>query len=176
MQSKQQGERIFAKWNKEGIHIIRTTKMLKKTIIILVGILCAALVANAQTAQDSLEIRQAVLDYIESQHNLKPEQFERSAHPRMVKRTFWTNKKTQKEYLGETFRDAMILLAETYNQNGDKFPENPKKEVVILDIYDKTASVKLIADEWIDYMHIVKLNGRWQIVNVLWQFNDSSKH
>ncbi|MEM6698746.1 MAG: hypothetical protein AAF599_10145, partial [Bacteroidota bacterium] len=72
--------------------------------------------------------------------------------PRMVKRTFWTNEKTQKEYLGETFRDAMILLAETYNENGDKFPENPKKEVVILDIYDKTASVKLIADEWIDYM------------------------
>ncbi len=131
---------------------------------------------NAQTLQDSLDIRQAALDYIESQHNLKPEQFERSAHPRMVKRTFWTNKKTQKEYLRETFTDAMILLAETYNQNGDKFPENPKKKVVILDIFDKTASVKLIADEWIDYMHIVKLNGKWQIVNVLWQFNDSGKH
>jgi len=149
--------------------------MLKRTIIILISIF-TLLSTNAQNTQDSLEIRQATLDYIESQHHLKPEQFERSAHPRMVKRTFWTNKKTQKEYLGETFRDAMIILAETYNQKGDKFPKNPKKEVVILDIYDKTASVKLIADEWIDYMHIVKLNGRWQIVNVLWQFKDSSKH
>ncbi|MEX0362200.1 MAG: nuclear transport factor 2 family protein [Allomuricauda sp.] len=27
-----------------------------------------------------------------------------------------------------------------------------------------------------DYMHIVKLNGKWQIVNVLWQFKDSSLH
>jgi len=70
----------------------------------------------------------------------------------------------------------MILLAETYNEAGDKFPENPQKEVIILDIFDKTASVKLIADDWIDYMHIVKLNGRWQLVNVLWQFKDSSKH
>ena len=70
----------------------------------------------------------------------------------------------------------MILLAETYNANGDKFPANPQKEVTILDIYDKTASVKLIADDWIDYMHIVKLNGKWQIVNVAWQFKDSSKH
>ena len=42
-----------------------------------------------------------------------PEQFERVAHPRMVKRTFWTHKKTGKEYLRETFTDAMILLAET---------------------------------------------------------------
>ncbi|MEO1051115.1 MAG: nuclear transport factor 2 family protein [Bacteroidota bacterium] len=131
---------------------------------------------KAQSQQDSLDIKQVALDYIESQHNVNPEQFERAAHPRMVKRTFWTNEKTGKEYLGETFTDAMILLAETYNQKGDKFPENPKKEVIILDIYDKTASVKLIADEWIDYMHIVKLNGKWQLVNVLWQFNDSGKH
>ena len=136
----------------------------------------AIITTQAQTAQDTLEIRQAALDYIESQHNLKPEQFDRSAHPRMVKRTFWVNKKTQKEYLGETFKDAMVLLAETYNQNGDKFPENPTKEVIILDVFDKTASVKLIADDWIDYMHIVKLEGKWQIVNVLWQFKDASKH
>ncbi|BFP43500.1 hypothetical protein FGF1_43450 [Flavobacteriaceae bacterium GF1] len=131
---------------------------------------------QGQSAKDSLEIKQVALDYIESQHLVKPEQFERSAHPRMVKRTFWTDKKTGKEYLRETFTDAMVLLAETYNQDGDGFPENPKKEVIILDIYDKTASVKLIADEWIDYMHIVKLNGKWQLVNVLWQFNDSESH
>ncbi|TPN86927.1 nuclear transport factor 2 family protein [Aquimarina algicola] len=132
--------------------------------------------ASAQTKQDSLDIKQVALDYIESQHNVKPEQFARAAHPRMVKRTFWTDKAAKKEYLRETFADAMILLAETYNKNGDKFPSNPKKEVVILDIFDKTASVKLIADEWIDYMHIIKLNGKWQIVNVLWQFNDSKDH
>ena len=131
---------------------------------------------QGQSAQDSLDIKQVALDYIESQHNVKPEQFERAAHPRMVKRTFWTNKETGKEYLRETFTDAMILLAETYNKDGDRFPKNPKKEVIILDIFDKTASVKLIADEWIDYMHIVKLNGKWQLVNVLWQFNDSNIH
>ncbi|MCK8522975.1 nuclear transport factor 2 family protein [Aquimarina sp. D1M17] len=138
--------------------------------------LLVVITAQGQTPKDSLEIKQVALDYIESQHSVKPEQFERAAHPRMVKRTFWTNKKTGKEYLRETFTDAMVLLAETYNTKGDKFPENPKKEVIILDIYDKTASVKLIADEWIDYMHIVKLNGKWQLVNVLWQFNDSGKH
>lgn len=146
------------------------------TTFLIFTFLLLAFFVNGKTQQDSLDIKQAALDYIESQHNLEPEQFERAAHPRMVKRTFWTNKKTQKEYLRETFTDAMVLLAETYNQNGDKFPENPKKEVIILDVYDKTASVKLIADEWIDYMHIVKLNGKWQIVNVLWQFNDSNEH
>ena len=104
------------------------------------------------------------------------EQVERAAHPRMVKRTFWTDKSSGKDYLRETFTDAMILLAETYNKEGDRFPPNPKKEVIILDIFDRTASVKLIADDWIDYMHIVKLNGQWQLVNVLWQFSDSEQH
>ncbi|NAS13892.1 nuclear transport factor 2 family protein [Poritiphilus flavus] len=146
------------------------------TILILAIVGLLGFSVQAQTQKDSLEIKQVALDYIESQHNAKPEQFERAAHPRMVKRTFWTDKKTGKEYLRETFADAMILLAETYNKDGDRFPENPKKEVIILDIFDKTASVKLVADDWIDYMHIVKLNGKWQLVNVLWQFNDSESH
>ncbi|MEM9000267.1 MAG: nuclear transport factor 2 family protein [Bacteroidota bacterium] len=149
---------------------------MEKTIILL---LCSCFWATfdvgAQTKQDSLQIKQVVLDYIESQHHVKPEQFERAVHPRMVKRTFWTDKSTQKEYLRETFTDAMILLAESYNQNGDKFPEKPKKEVILLDVTSKMASAKLIADEWIDYLHIIKLNEKWQIVNVLWQFNDTSR-
>jgi len=70
----------------------------------------------------------------------------------------------------------MIILAERYNKNGDKFPPQPKKEVKLLDVSDRTASVKLSADEWIDYMHLVKINGQWKIINVLWQFNDSARH
>ncbi|PHN07000.1 nuclear transport factor 2 family protein [Flavilitoribacter nigricans] len=149
---------------------------MKTPITLMLAVLSlTALSVKGQTQKDSLDVRQAALDYIESQHQVQPEQFARSAHPRMVKRTFWTDKKTGKEYLRETFTDAMVLLTETYNLEGDKFPKEPRKEVIILDMYDKTASVKLIADDWIDYMHIVKLNGKWQIVNVLWQFNDSEK-
>ncbi|MEM9856748.1 MAG: nuclear transport factor 2 family protein [Bacteroidota bacterium] len=153
--------------------MIRTHRL---AIIVICLFFLITFSTQGQTAQDSLQIKQVALDYIESQHDVKPEQFERAAHPRMVKRTFWTHKGTGKEYLRETFTDAMVLLAESYNTDGSQFPENPKKEVIILDVYDKVASVKLIADEWIDYMHIVKLNGKWQLINVLWQFNDSKSH
>lgn len=129
-----------------------------------------------QTRQDSLQIKQAALDYIESQHKPNPIQMEGALHPRMVKRTFWKDKATGKDYVRETSTESMILLAESYNKNGDKFPASPKKEVILLDVSERTASVKLIADEWIDYMHIVKINGSWKIINVLWQFNDSKQH
>lgn len=129
-----------------------------------------------QTKQDSLAIKQAALDYIESQHQPNPQQMERALHPRMVKRTFWKDKSTGKDYLRETTTESMVLLAESYNAKGDQFPSSPKKEVKFLDVSERTASVKLIADTWIDYMHIVKLNGAWKIVNVLWQFNDIKQH
>ncbi|TAF66435.1 MAG: hypothetical protein EAZ58_10305 [Flavobacterium sp.] len=141
---------------------------------------CVLLVTSnilvGQTKQDSLEIKQAALDYIESQHKVNPKQMERALHPRMVKRTFWKDKATNKDYVRETTTESMILLAESYNKKGDMFPASPKKEVLLLDVSERTASVKLIADEWIDYMHIVKINGTWKIINVLWQFNDSKKH
>jgi hypothetical protein len=128
-----------------------------------------------QTKQDTLEIQQAALDYIESQHKPNPKQMERALHPRMVKRTFWKDKETGKAYVRETTTESMVLLAESYNKQGDKFPSSPKKQIVLLDVSERTASVKLVADEWIDYMHIVKLNGSWKIINVLWQYHDIKK-
>jgi len=129
-----------------------------------------------QTKQDSLAIKQAALDYIESQHKPNPNQMERALHPRMVKRTFWKDKATGKDYVRETTTESMVLLAESYNRNGDKFPSSPKKEVLLLDVSERTASVKLIADEWIDYMHIVKINGSWKIIKWLWQYKDPKQH
>ncbi|MFK7050890.1 Putative lumazine-binding protein [Flavobacterium columnare] len=130
----------------------------------------------AQTKQDSLDIKRVALDYIESQHNPNPIQMGNALHPRMVKRTFWKDKSTGKDFLRETTTESMILIAESYNKNGNQFPKKPKKEVVFLDVSNRTASIKLIADEWIDYMHIVKLNGKWILVNVLWQYHNVNQH
>lgn len=136
----------------------------------------ASLSSFGQTRQDSVAIKQAALDYIESQHVPNPAQMERALHPRMVKRTFWKDKPTGKDYVRETSTESMVLLAESYNKKGDQFPANPKKEVKFLDVSDRTASIKLMANEWIDYIHLVKLNGTWKIINVLWQYSDSSRH
>lgn len=132
--------------------------------------------AAAQTAQDTVAIQKAASAYIEAQHTPNPKLMEGALHPRMVKRSVFTNKASQKQYVSEYFAENMIILAETYNQKGDKFPPHPKKEVKLLDVSPVTASVKLIADAWIDYMHLVKVNGEWKIINVLWQYNDVKEH
>ncbi|MFH7018789.1 nuclear transport factor 2 family protein [Flavobacterium sp. FlaQc-47] len=131
---------------------------------------------QAQTAQDTLDIKRVALAYIEAQHNPNSKLMESALHPRMVKRSVFRNKTAQKDFVSEYFAENMIILAETYNVKGDKFPKNPRKEIKLLDISARTASVKLLADAWIDYMHIVKINGEWKIINVLWQYNDVTQH
>ena len=91
-----------------------------------------------------MQIKEAALDYIEWQHVPNCGQMERALHPRMVKRTFWKDKSTVKDYVRETTTESMVLHAESYNKKGDKFPASPKKEVKFLDVAERTASVKLI--------------------------------
>lgn len=44
------------------------------------------------------------------------------------------------------------------------------KEIVVLDNTDKIATVKLVSNDFIDYLHLVNLNNEWTIVNVLWEY------
>jgi hypothetical protein len=41
--------------------------------------------------------------------------------------------------------------------------------VAILDIFGNAATAKSNMADWVDYMHLAKVDGRWVIVNVLWE-------
>lgn len=47
--------------------------------------------------------------------------------------------------------------------------EKQQKDVTILDVFENAARVKIVASDWIDYLHVAKFNGCWVIVNVLWE-------
>ncbi len=48
-------------------------------------------------------------------------------------------------------------------------PKDAPKNVEVLDVLNQTASAKLTASWGIDYMHLAKYDGKWKIVQVLWQ-------
>jgi len=127
-------------------------------------------------AEDIKAIKQAALNYIESQHQVKPENMSKALHKKLAKRTFWRSTQGE-DYVMETSYDTMIKVAKSYNKKGDKFPKQPKKIVEILDADERVASIKLTADDWIDYMHLIKSeDSEWKIINVLWRYHDVSKH
>lgn len=125
--------------------------------------------APAQAAPDSAGIRQAALDYIEGYYEGNGERMERALHPELAKRIVRTNPQGRSQ-LGQM--SALTLVQGTRAGGGrDTPPARQQKDVTILDIYQNAASAKIIASDWIDYLHLAKWNGRWVIVNVLWELN-----
>jgi hypothetical protein len=139
----------------------RTTKW----IVASIAIALVASPAPAQTAPDSAAIRQTALDYIEGWYEGNAERMERSLHPDLAKRIINTDQRGR-NVLGH--QSAMTLVMNT-RRGGGKADAQQRKDVRILDIFGNTASVRVDAGAWIDYMHIAKWNGRWVIVNVLWE-------
>ena len=64
----------------------------------------------------------------------------------------------------------MTLVQHTREGGGKDTPKaKQQKDVTILDVYQNAASVKIVASDWIDYLHMVRADSGWQIVNVLWE-------
>lgn len=138
----------------------------KITIAICVMFLAVVSNANAQSANEAA-IKQAALDYIEGWYEGNAERMERALHPELAKRIVRSNPQgnSRLDQMG-----AMTLVQGTKRGGGKNTPkEKQLKEVTILDVYENAASVKVVASEWIDYLHMAKFNGQWVIVNVLWE-------
>ena len=123
----------------------------------------------AQTAADSGGIRQAALDYIEGYYEGNGERMERALHPELAKRIVRTNEQGRSQ-LGQM--SAMSLVLGTRAGGGKDTPvAERRKDITIFDIYQNAASAKIDASGWVDYLHLAKWNGRWVIVNVLWELH-----
>ena len=121
----------------------------------------------AQTAVDSADIRATALDYIDGYYTGDAARMERALHPDLAKRIVQTNAQGQSR-LGQM--SAMSLVQGTRSGGGKDTPTAQKREdVKILDIFQNTAAVRVDAGTWVDYLHVARWNGRWVIVNVLWE-------
>ena len=141
--------------------------MIRSLACIGVVALVVAAPARAQTAADSAGIRQAALDYIEGWYEGNAERMERAVHPDLAKRIINADQRGR-SVLGH--QSAMTLVQNTRRGGGKETSVAERRtDVRILDVFGNTASVRVDADRWIDYLHIAKWNGRWVIINVLWE-------
>jgi hypothetical protein len=144
------------------------------TLFILLAVGFSASHANAQTPSEAELIKQCALDYIEGWYEGNAERMERALHPELAKRIVRTDPKTGRSALSQM--SAMSLVQGTRRGGGKDTPkEKQQKEVTILDIFQNAATVKIVASDWIDYLHMAKFNGRWMIVNVLWELKPNTK-
>ena len=123
--------------------------------------------AAAPATPDAELIKQTALDYIEGFYEGSGERMERALHPELAKRIVRVDDRGRYN-LGQM--SALTLIQGTRRGGGKETPkEKQQKDVTVLDIFGNAASAKIIASDWIDYLHLAKWNGRWVIVNVLWE-------
>jgi hypothetical protein len=138
------------------------------TFVLLALALALPAGAVQQQANEEAAIRATALDYVEGWYTADAARMERALHPELAKRIVNTNPQNKRSILGQ--QSAMTLVQNTRNGGGkDTPPEQMQKDVLILDIFQNAASVRATMSGWIDYMHMAKWNGRWVIVNVLWE-------
>jgi hypothetical protein len=150
--------------------------MMKILVMILI-VFAATIATKAQTTvseADKAAITQTALDYLEGWYAGDAERMERALHPELAKRIVRTNAQGQSrlEQMG-----AMTLVQYTRRGGGKETPKDKQvKDVTILDVFGNAATVKAVATDWVDYLHIAKANGRWVIVNVLWELNPKKEN
>ena len=141
--------------------------MRKITLASVLFLLAIAAHAKAQSPADASAIKQTALDYIEGWYEGNAERMERALHTELAKRIVRTNQEGRSRL---DQMSAMTLVQATRLGGGKDTPkEKQQKDVTILDFFENTASVKVVASDWVDYLHIAKSNGKWVIVNVLWE-------
>src|SRR4030095_10829603 len=122
-------------------------------------LLTLASAARGQTTApnaDAAAIRQTALDYIEGWYEGDAARMERSLHPELAKRLVKTDAKgaSTLEPMG-----ALTLVQPTRKTWGKATPvERRQKDVTILDVFEGAATVKLVAADWIDYLHLARWN------------------
>lgn len=130
--------------------------------------------AWGQMAADSAAIRQTALDYIQGWYEGNAERMERALHPQLAKRIVRQNPaggESRLDHMG-----AAELIEGTRAGYGTRTPvEKRQSDVTILDIFENAASVKVVASDWIDYLQLARVDGRWLIINVLWELKPAAQ-
>lgn len=117
--------------------------------------------------EDRKAIEQTALDYIEGWYTKDPERMESALHHEMIKRLVGANESGQ-SYLDQ---GSALRLIQATRPSDNESPglEGRQRDVYILDLYGNAATVKIDTADWVDYLHMVKWNGEWKILNVLWE-------
>ena len=128
------------------------------------------------TRKDSTEIKRISVGYLIALQQLKPKLMNEVMHDSLNKVTVGYSRELRKETVTAIPKDRMIQNAKNWNKSNTRFPPKPNNQIKILDVYHRIATVKLYSDNWVEYLHLIKLDGKWSIINLLWQHKNVNRY
>jgi hypothetical protein len=136
-------------------------RLLSVLIVLVAGF--ALPQAKAASEEDTAAIRQAILDYAEGYYGHAPDRMERAVSPLLNKRGL-----NLRPGVAILQQNAEMLIDACRGNAPRPAPVDRKMTVEVLDVQPEVASGRVFSVQFNDYIHLVKRNGRWQLVNVLW--------
>ena len=132
--------------------------------------------AKKASSMDSMKIVEKSIGYLFALQKLKPKLMNEVMNDSLNKVTIGYDRDTKKEYARATTKSQMLEYATSWNKGNNRFPTSPNNQIEILDIYNRIATVKLVSDNWVEYLHLIKLDGKWTIENLIWQYKDINRY
>lgn len=145
--------------------------MTKRAALAALIALFSVVSVAAQQGSAEDQIKQAALNYAEGWYEGDAAKMESALHPDLAKRRIETNAQGRSRVSELSSLGLVQMTRPGYGKNTPKAEQ--VKEVKILDIFRDIATVRLEMRDWVDFMHIAKYNGKWLIVNVLWDTKPS---
>ena len=165
---------------------MRTVHSLPKAAVVVLLVATVSLIAAGLLAQETPSsrpaasqddlnaIRATALDYVDGWYTGDGDRMARALHPELAKRIAMTRKGEEKSQLRSMTAEQLVQAARS--GGGTKTPaDQQQRDIEILDVFGGAASVRATMHDWIDYMHIARVDGEWVIVNVLWEFKPEVK-
>ncbi len=136
--------------------------------LLFVAVLAVGGTGYAASPEEEAAIKATALDYLEGWYTGDAQRMERALHPDLAKRIVRVDPDGTWDRVDSM--SALTLIQYTRKGYGMKVPvEERQADVTVLDVYGNAAVAKAVARDWVDYLHIGKVNGEWKIINVLWE-------
>lgn len=148
-----------------------TDSWLAGSVLTLGAALILPISAAAQQP-DTAAIRAAAEDYIQGWYTGDADRMAGALHPELVKRLHLTDPRSGRSWVDGQGRSR--LVTSTAAGGGSATPaEERVAEIAVLDVFRGAAVVRVDATDWIDYLQLVEEDGRWLILNVLWELREA---
>lgn len=104
-----------------------------------------------------------VLDYFEGWFDADPERIRRALHPELAKRSVDGGALDQ-----VTARE--MIEATAAGRGRERDPGTRRIDVRVVDVHGAIAAVLVDSNVYREYLHLVRTDAGWRIVNALWEF------
>ncbi len=106
------------------------------------------------------------LDYSDGAYSGDAARMERALHPDLNKVFF--SRRSPAMGLASNYSTFSVLVEATRLGMFSLEADKRLTEATVLEITDDVACARVKTARWCDYLQMIKVNGRWKIINVLW--------